>query len=475
MPQHGGFTRHVGACEQAQAASGIKAKVVGHKIGAAKHGFNHRVPPLADVQIGLRVKLRPAPVVGAAHLREALPVIKLGHHIRRVDDAFALGGHVGAQILKQGVFQRLALVCGRQKLFFKLFQLHRGEALGIGKALAANKMEGRWAAVSRARKLIIIAEHTVKAQLELADACFFLFLGQHVLKLLFAVFRQIKQAVKLRIVAGFEQAALGYDRRGAVHQGALQQGRAVLHVVPGLDHIGNALGHVVRSTGRAKSFGRSCGRSFANPLQGGVHVRQGRKAVAQGNKITRRALIQADARGETLQIVDIFQGFAQCGAAGIVRMKKRHSVLNAGDGPKLAPGVAEHVFKQPAAHGGHGVVQHMAQGALALAAIKAAENFKVALGHIVNEQTAAKIKRGKGHEVIRVAHLRLAQIDQQRAAGPHELRLAFEPKSASLAYALSGHNALCGAFEVKLGYRHAHKPYAFQNATLGRLDPFRHQ
>ena len=53
----------------------------------------------------------------------------------------------------------------------------------------------------------------------------------HVLELLFAVFRQIKQAVKFRIIAGFEQAALGNDRRGAVHEGALQQGRAVLHVV----------------------------------------------------------------------------------------------------------------------------------------------------------------------------------------------------------------------------------------------------
>ena len=38
--------------------------------------------------------------------------------------------------------------------------------------------------------------------------------------------------------------------------------------------------------------------------------------------------------------------------------------------------------------------------------------------------------------------------------GTHELRLAFQSKSASLAHALSGHNALCGALEVKLGRRH---------------------
>ena len=156
-------------------------------------------------------------------------------------------------------------------------------------------------------------------------------------------------------------------------------------------------------------------------------------------------------------------------------MKIRHRVLYARDGAKLAPGVAQHVFEQSAAHGRHGVVEGVAQGSLALASVKTGKNFKVALGHVVNDQAAAKVKGCKRHEVVGIAHLGLAQIGQQCAAGPHELWLALKPQRPGLAHRLSRHNALCGAFELKLGCGHAHKPYAFQNAARGQFCAFWNQ
>ena len=187
---------------------------------------------LAYVEVGILIQFWPAPVVGAAHLGEALPVVELGNHVGCVHDTLALVGHMAAQLLKQRVLQAFAFVRCRQQLFFQLFEFHRGKALCIGKALAADKMEGRWPAVRRARDLIIIAKHTVKAQFELADARLGLFVGQHGLQLLLAVFGKVEQSVKLGVETVFEQAAFGDDCGRAVHKGALQQGRAVVHVVP---------------------------------------------------------------------------------------------------------------------------------------------------------------------------------------------------------------------------------------------------
>ena len=291
------------------------------------------------------------------------------------------------------------------------------------------------------------------------------------MQLLFAVFGKVEQPVKLGIEAIFEQAAIGDDSGRAVHKGALQQGRAVVHVVPRFEHLGDALGH---AGGRARCLS-SCRSRCSRATQGIEDIGQGVQAVAQGNKVARCALVQAYAGREALEVIHIFKGLAQGGAAGVIGIKIRHRILYARDGADFAPGVAQHVFKQPAAHGGHGVVQRVAQGSLALAAIEAGKNFKIALCHIVDDQAAAQIKRGKGHEVVGAAHLGLAEVGQQRTAGPHELWLALKTKCACLAHALSLHNALCGAFELKLGCRHTHKPYALQNATLGQFCTFRNQ
>ena len=94
----------------------------------------------------------------------------------------------------------------------------------------------------------------------------------------------------------------------------------------------------------------------------------------------------------------------------------------------------------------HGVVEHITQGAFALAAVQTRKNFKVAFRNFVDKQATPQIKGRERHEVVGAAHLRLIQIGQQRAAGPHELRLALQPQRARILHALRRQNALCGAF-----------------------------
>ena len=80
-------------------------------------------------------------------------------------DAFGLGRHLFADLLKQGVFQIADAVFGPQHLFFVVFQLFGDEALGIGQGLAADVI-GRYGCQVAFGDLDGVAEDPVVADLE---------------------------------------------------------------------------------------------------------------------------------------------------------------------------------------------------------------------------------------------------------------------------------------------------------------------
>ena len=304
-----------------------------------------------------------------------------------------------------------------------------------------------------------IAEHPVVAQLELGDAGVALFFFKHCLKFLLAMFHQIHEAVQIRMVAGFEQAAVGDDRGRAVHQRPAEQGGAILQTVPARAYFVQGGGQIVAE---ALLLGGIC--PVGGRGQGRMDARQGGKAVAQGDEIARRGPFQRDAGGQALDVVDGVQGLAQAFAADVVRMQKGHRVLNAANGAAFPPGVAQHVLQQTTAHGRHGLIQHMAQRPLALAAVETHENFKIALGHVVHEHAPSQIQRLEGQQMFGQALLRLFQIMQQRAAGPHEFGLVVQAKGLRFLHALRRQHAPCGPRKVKGRARLAHKANALQQA-----------
>ncbi len=174
LAQYRGFAGHIGASEQAEPALLIQPEIVGHKIGAAQHGFHHRMAAFANLQMRVIGKAGTAPIVLAAHLSEALPVIKLGYQIRHMHNTFPLPGHVVAQFLKHLVFQALAFVSSGEQLFFQLLERHSGEAFSVGQSLPANKVLRHGTGMGCARHFIIITKHAVIAHLQLCNAGSFL-------------------------------------------------------------------------------------------------------------------------------------------------------------------------------------------------------------------------------------------------------------------------------------------------------------
>ena len=174
LTQNSGFSGHVGAGKQAETPLFIQRDAVGHKGGRADHGFHNRMPPVADLQIGAVVQHGAAPAVTSAGVGEALPVVQMGQHVRHEHKALALGRHQRTQLLKQGVFQRLAAVGGGKDVFFQRLEFGRGEAFGIGQRLPPDEVLRHGAGIGGAADFIIIAEDAVIAHFELGDTGGFL-------------------------------------------------------------------------------------------------------------------------------------------------------------------------------------------------------------------------------------------------------------------------------------------------------------
>lgn len=197
---------------------------------------------------------------------------------------------------------------------------------------------------------------------------------------------------------------VGDYRRRAVNQGGAQQGGAIFEVVPGLDDLVEALRQLMSQSLSFGTVTRACASD-----QSVMDLGQSGQTVAQRDKITGSAAIKADPGGKALQIVHLSESFPEPGSSVVVVMEKGHAFLDALNGSGFAPGVAKHIFQKAAAHGCHGVIKDMSQRALAFAPVEPGEDFQIALGHLVDQQTATQIQRLEGLEVIRVPLLGLSR------------------------------------------------------------------
>ena len=209
--------------------------------------------------------------------------------------------------------------------------------------------------------------------------------------------------------------------------------------------------------------------------QGRQNGRQGRKAVAEGDEIPRGGPVDRHARGKALQVIDVLQGFPQQGPAVVIIVQQGHGVLHGQDGGRFAPRMPQHVFQQAAAHGRHGIVQHMTQGPLALAAVEALEDLQIAFRHVVHQHVTAQVQRLEGHQMLGAAFLGLLQIDQQRAAGPHEAGLVLQAQGCQFLHGLGFQQTAFGLAGVETGHGATQQAHAFQQAFGRQFLVIRHQ
>ncbi len=131
-------------------------------------------------------------------------------------------------------------------------------------------------------------------------------------------------------------------------------------------------------------------------------------------------------------------------------MQKNDCLLGAENWRGIPERLAEHILKMAATHGGHGMVNDMAQGALALLAIQALKNFKVAFGQVIDDQASGNIQGNKWQEMFGAAGLGLVEIAQKRAAGPRKQGLVVKPEGGQIPHALADLESSAGASIVKI-------------------------
>ncbi len=180
----------------------------------------------------------------------------------------------------------------------------------------------------------IIPENPIVAELELADARGFLFLVEESLDPVLAMLHKIEKLVEFRVVAGFEEAALGDELRRIIGQRLFQRGGVIGKIIPAFED------------------GAQCPRLFILGSERGPHGREGRKALAQGEHVPWRRAVEGYARGQAFQIIDPGKRFPKALAVFRVLHEPFHGVLCLADGAQFAPRVAEALLKQAAPHGG---------------------------------------------------------------------------------------------------------------------------
>jgi hypothetical protein len=147
--------------------------------------------------------------------------------------------------------------------------------------------------------------------------------------------------------------------------------------------------------------------------------------------------------------VDVGQGLAQGLSHPVLTEKIVHGVQAAVDGGRVAPGFAQAAFQEPRAQGRDGAVQDLEQGALAGPSVQAAEDFQVALGDLVQDQAPGQIQGPEPGHVRDVLLLGLAQVEEERAAGPGQLGLVLQAQGGQIGHGLHLQEAAAGRVQVK--------------------------
>ena len=214
----GRFTGHVGAGDDGGAILALAhVGVVRDKERVFEHALDDRVAAVVNFDNAAVVHAGAAVVVVHRNGRERAERIKLGNEPRRALDAHALGGHLVAQGGEEFKFERLVAVARGQDLLLEILELFGDVALAVHERLLADVRLGH-ELLEGVRNLDIVAKDLVIADLERADAGFFLLARLDARKQSLAAGENFVQPIDLGVVAGADEAALAHGKRRLVDE-----------------------------------------------------------------------------------------------------------------------------------------------------------------------------------------------------------------------------------------------------------------
>ena len=227
LPHIGRFAGHVGAGDDADGKlAAVEQAVIGDKQAVGLDALDNGVAAgqyldaVAAVDGGTHI------IVGKGALSVRADDVEPRHGSRRKLHAAQRVEQLQTQLFKDLALQTDRALAGAQDLLLQLLELLGDIALASCQRLLADKAVGHHGQVALG-DLYVVAEHTVIADLELADARLLLELGLHRGKIGAGVGQQRVQLVDLLRKAAADVAAVLHDGRGVRVDGALDLGQQV--------------------------------------------------------------------------------------------------------------------------------------------------------------------------------------------------------------------------------------------------------
>ncbi len=228
-----------------------------------------------------------AVVVLHRHGGKGAKSVDLGHGGGGLLDAGHLGGHLEPQISEQLKFQGGHPVGGGEDVALQVLQLLGDVALAVHQRLLAD-IGLRHQLLEGVGHLDVVAEHLVVADLQGADAGFFLFACLHLGDDALAAVEDGAEPVHLRVEAVTDELTLPHGEGGLVHQRfADQRGQIVQIVQLPVQLVKPPLGEGVQ-----------LGLDQGQPLHG----------VSQGHQVPAPGAAVYDAADEPLHVGDAGEG-----------------------------------------------------------------------------------------------------------------------------------------------------------------------
>ena len=162
---------------------------------------------LFDLDLAAGIHHRQDVVVLERGLGKTSQYIQLGHRRGGALDAHDLVGDFRQQIGEKLMFQDEQTLIGAEDFIFQLFQFRRDVAFAGGQGLLAGEGIRHRVSVGAA-DLDVVAEHLIKADLQLGDAGLLAVFGFQIGKIAFAAVHDIPQLVDLAVVPGADGAAV---------------------------------------------------------------------------------------------------------------------------------------------------------------------------------------------------------------------------------------------------------------------------
>ena len=300
----------------------------------------------------------------------------------------------GAQGGEQLVLQRGVAVLGGEDIVLQILQLLSDVALAVDQRLFADIVVG-YLIPEGVGYLDIIAEYLVVADLQGADAGFFLLLRLHLGQEALAAVEDAPQAVHLRVEAVPDHLALTDGERRLVHQRLADQGGQIVEIL-------QLLIQLVQRTGGEGGQLRLDG---GNTLHGGT---EGHQIPSAGRAVDHPA-------DEALHVGDAAEGQRQLLPGHGVLRQRRHGAEPPVDGGHVHQRLLEPRPQVAGAHGGLGLVQHPQQAAPLFLAPQRLRQLQIAAGGEVQLHILAGAVPCQLVEVTQIGLLRLIEIPQQTA------------------------------------------------------------